>query len=146
MLFWWIFGGESGLPVLFLCHLRTSPLCYSFFIHSSVDGHLSYFHVLVIVSYATVNIGVHVTFWIMIFLGHMLSRENAGSNSSFIPIFSRNFHRALHRLYQFAFPPTMQEDSFFSTSSPVCIICKLFSFFKSSFITMYWGSMLCWNA
>ena len=24
--FWWIFGGESGLPVLFLCHLRTAPL------------------------------------------------------------------------------------------------------------------------
>ena len=25
MIFWWIFGGESGLPVLFLCHLRTAP-------------------------------------------------------------------------------------------------------------------------
>ena len=24
--FWWICGGESGLPVLFLCHLRTTPL------------------------------------------------------------------------------------------------------------------------
>ena len=24
MFFWWIFGGESGLPVLFLCHLRTA--------------------------------------------------------------------------------------------------------------------------
>ena len=26
MLFRWICGGESGLPVLFLCHLRTAPL------------------------------------------------------------------------------------------------------------------------
>ena len=25
MFFWWICGGESGLPVLFLCHLRTAP-------------------------------------------------------------------------------------------------------------------------
>ena len=25
MIFWWICGGESGLPVLFLCHLRTAP-------------------------------------------------------------------------------------------------------------------------
>ena len=33
------------------------------------------------------NIGVHVPFWIMIFLGHMLSREIAGSYSSFIPSF-----------------------------------------------------------
>jgi len=23
--FWWICGGKSGLPVLFLCHLRTTP-------------------------------------------------------------------------------------------------------------------------
>ena len=25
MFFWWICGGESSLPVLFLCHLRTAP-------------------------------------------------------------------------------------------------------------------------
>ena len=25
MFFWWICGGESGLPVLFLCYLRTAP-------------------------------------------------------------------------------------------------------------------------
>ena len=25
MFFWWICEGESGLPVLFLCHLRTAP-------------------------------------------------------------------------------------------------------------------------
>ena len=25
MCFWWICEGESGLPVLFLCHLRTTP-------------------------------------------------------------------------------------------------------------------------
>ena len=24
MFFWWIYGGESGLPVLFLCHLSSS--------------------------------------------------------------------------------------------------------------------------
>ena len=26
MIFWWICRGESGLPILFLCHLRTTPL------------------------------------------------------------------------------------------------------------------------
>ena len=25
IIFWWICGGESGLPVLFLCHLGTTP-------------------------------------------------------------------------------------------------------------------------
>ena len=33
-----------------------------FSIHSSVDGHLGYFHVLSIVSSAAVNIGVHIIF------------------------------------------------------------------------------------
>ena len=28
MFFWWICGGESGLPILFLCHLRTTHLAY----------------------------------------------------------------------------------------------------------------------
>jgi len=38
---------------------------YIFFIHSSVDGHLGYFHVLAIVNSAAMSIGVHVCFLIM---------------------------------------------------------------------------------
>ena len=38
------------------------------FIHSSVDGYLGFFQVLAILSSADVNIGVYVSFWIMIFL------------------------------------------------------------------------------
>ena len=34
-----------------------------FLIHSSVDGHLGYFHVLAIVNSAAVNIWVHVLFF-----------------------------------------------------------------------------------
>ena len=42
-----------------------------FFIHSSVHGHLGCFYVLAVVNSAAVNIGVHVSFRIVIFSGYM---------------------------------------------------------------------------
>ena len=38
-------------------------LYHNFFILSSADGHLCYFHVLAVVNSAAVNIGVHLQFW-----------------------------------------------------------------------------------
>ena len=38
---------------------------YIFFIHSSVDGRLDCFLVLAVVNSASVNTGVHASFWIM---------------------------------------------------------------------------------
>ena len=37
-------------------------------IYSSVDGHLGFFHVLAIVNIAALTIGVHVSFWIRVFV------------------------------------------------------------------------------
>ena len=42
MIFWWICGGESGLPILFLCHLRTAPLLYILLAITVVDVKLYY--------------------------------------------------------------------------------------------------------
>ena len=55
-----------------------------FFIHSSVDGHLGWFHVLAIVNGAAVNIGVHVSFWSIFFSGYMPRSGVAGSYGSFV--------------------------------------------------------------
>ena len=39
-----------------------------FFNHSSVDGRLGCFHILAVLNNATVNIGVHVSFQITVFV------------------------------------------------------------------------------
>ena len=39
---------------------------HSFLIHSSDDGHLGYFHVLVIINSDAMNIGVHVSISILV--------------------------------------------------------------------------------
>ena len=51
-------------------------------IYSSVDGHLGCFHVLAIVNSAAMNIGVHVSFQIMVFSGYMPGNGIAGSYGS----------------------------------------------------------------
>ena len=65
---------------------------HNFFIHSSVDGHLGCFHVLIIVNSAVMNIRVHVPFRIMVFSEHMPSSGIAELCGSFIPSFYRNLH------------------------------------------------------
>ena len=61
-------------------------MCHSFFIHSSVNGHICSFHVLAIVYSAAMNIGVHVSFHIMVFSRYM--SKNGISGSYFSSIFS----------------------------------------------------------
>ena len=63
-------------------------MCHIFVIHSSVDGHLGWFHVLAIVNRAAMNIVVHVSFCIMIFSGYMPISGIAGSYGSSFFLFN----------------------------------------------------------
>ena len=56
---------------------------YHSFIHSSVNGHPGCFHVLAIVNSAAVNIGVHVSFSILVSSGYMPRSGIAGSYGGF---------------------------------------------------------------
>ena len=49
------------------------------FIHSSVNGYVCCFHVLALVSSAAKNIGVHVSFSVLVSSGYMLTSGIAGS-------------------------------------------------------------------
>ena len=62
-------------------------LNHSFFIHSSVDGHLGCFHVLAIVNSAAINNGIHVSFSILISSGYMPRNGIAVSYGGFFLVF-----------------------------------------------------------
>ena len=69
---------------------------HSFFIHSSVDGHLGCFHVLAIVSSVAMNNGIRVSLSILVSSGYMPKSRIAVSYGGFIPSFLRNLHTVLH--------------------------------------------------
>ncbi|MGE2752964.1 hypothetical protein, partial [Escherichia coli] len=58
-----------------------------FLIHSSADGHPGCFHVLAIINSAAINIGVHVSFSILVSSVCMPSSGIAGLYGGSIPVF-----------------------------------------------------------
>ena len=68
---------------------------HNFFIYSSVDGPLGCFYVLAIVNRAAMNIGIHMSFSILVSSGYMPRSGIAGSYGGFIPSFFKEYSHCL---------------------------------------------------
>ena len=72
------------------------PLSHIFVVHSSVDGHLRWFHVLAIINSTAVKIELQVSFQTMVFCGYMPRSGSAGSYGKSVLSFIRNPYIVLH--------------------------------------------------
>ena len=83
-----------------------------FFIHSSVSGYLGCLHIMAIINSAAINIGVHVSFWIKVFIFSVyIPRIGIGGsygNSTF------NFVRKLHTVHHSGFTLAFTHNFVFS--------------------------------
>ena len=97
---------------------------HNIFIHSSVNGHLNCFHV---VNSSAVNNGIHVSISILVSSEHM---HRSGIAEYMVVLFlvfqGISILSSIMVVYQFTFPPTVQEFSLFSTPSPAFIVCRHF--------------------
>jgi len=63
-----IHGAANGIILFFLWLSNIPSYTHIFFIYSSVNDHLGFFHVLATINSVTMNIEMHVSFQIRVFI------------------------------------------------------------------------------
>ena len=97
---------------------------HNFCIHSSVEGHLSFFQLLAIINEAAMNIVEHVfLLYVGESFGYMPRSGIAGSSGSTMSNYLKKHQTDFQTgLYQLKIPLAMEECSSFSTSSPASAV------------------------
>ena len=99
---------------------------HNFLIHSLVDGHRGCFHVQAIVNSVAMNIGVHVSFSVLVSSGYIPRSKMAGSYGGFIPSFLRNLNTVLHSSCINIHSHQQCKSVPFLHTLPAFILCRLF--------------------
>ena len=103
-------AANGNILFFFMPELYSIVCIYRMLSQSSVDWQLSCFHVLDIINCAAMNIGVHISFWIRVFIFFRYIFKSGIARWYASSIFSllRNLHSVFfYWLHQFIFPLTV---------------------------------------
>lgn len=100
---------------------------YFLIIHSSVDRHLGFFHILDIMNNVAMNI--HIKFlcgYVLISLGFVPKSRILGHMVTPYKIIFGNFKDITKQLHNFTFPPIMREKVLISPHPSQCLLFSIF--------------------